>query len=167
MPEQLTEWDQDQHTAGQRVASAWQGYFSTRHEDSIERSEEIEETARVTEVQDKCEADLLKKDNVVGLAPMLKMKEGTPTRDWSLTVLVERKLPKDQVYSESCVPTEVYGVTTDVMEVGRIEALTFNTRVRPALPGYSIGHYNITAGTFGCLVRDIRRCYNPARGISQ
>jgi hypothetical protein len=30
--------------------------------------------------------------------------------------------------------------------------------VRPALPGYSIGHFDITAGTFGCLVRDVRRC---------
>ena len=161
MPDQLTDWTEDQHTAGQRVASAWQGYFSTRHEDSIERSEEIAETARVTEVQDKYEADLLKMDNIVGLAPMLKMKEGRPTRDWSLTVLVENKLSVAEVHSASLVPGEVDGVTTDVIEVGRIEALTFNARVRPALPGYSIGHYNITAGTFGCLVRDIRRCCNP------
>ena len=29
----------------------------------------------------------------------------------------------------------------------------------PATPGYSLGHHNITAGTLGCLVRDIRRCY--------
>jgi hypothetical protein len=36
--------------------------------------------------------------------------------------------------------------------------LFFIARVRPATPGYSIGHHNITAGTFGCLVRDIRRC---------
>ena len=28
------------------------------------------------------------------------------------------------------------------------------TALRPARPGYSIGHFRITAGTFGCLVRD-------------
>jgi hypothetical protein len=42
-----------------------------------------------------------------------------------------------------------------VREIGRIEAQTFNARVRPAIPGYSIGHFRITAGTFGCLVRDV------------
>jgi hypothetical protein len=52
----------------------------------------------------------------------------------------------------------VDGVPTDVVQVGRIVPLTFTARVRPATPGYSIGHHNITAGTFGCLVRDSRRC---------
>jgi hypothetical protein len=39
--------------------------------------------------------------------------------------------------------------------------MLFNAPVQPALPGYSIGHHDITAGTFGCLVRDIRRCCGP------
>jgi hypothetical protein len=35
------------------------------------------------------------------------------------------------------------------MEVGKIEALVFNAKTRPALPGFSVGHHAITAGTFG------------------
>jgi hypothetical protein len=72
--------------------------------------------------------------------------------------LVEKKQPKTQVAKDSLVPEDVDKVPTDVLEVGKIEPLAFTARVRPALPGYSIGHHNITAGTFGCLVRDIRRC---------
>jgi len=39
---------------------------------------------------------------------------------------------------------------TGVVEVGRITA--FQSRMRPAFPGCSIGHKDITAGTFGCTV---------------
>jgi len=38
--------------------------------------------------------------------------------------------------------------------VGKIVALGSAGRYRPALGGVSIGHYKITAGTLGCLVRD-------------
>ena len=62
---------------------------------------------------------------------------------------------------ESQVPESIDGVPTDVVEVGMLQPLTFNARVRPALPSYSIGHFNITAGTFGCVVRDVRRCFSP------
>jgi hypothetical protein len=45
-----------------------------------------------------------------------------------------------------------------VVAVGVIRPLLLTASVRPPLPGFSIGHHNITAGTFGCLVRDMRRC---------
>ena len=49
----------------------------------------------------------------------------------------------------------VSGVPTDVWEVGEIRALQARTdRWRPAPGGVSIGHYKITAGTLGCIVRD-------------
>lgn len=152
---QLREWTDDELTAGQKFIDTAAAVFPKAE---IEKAEEIEETARITEVQDKREAELLALENVVGVAPTLKMTAGKLTADWSLTVLVEQKLPKSKVPKAQQVPEEVDDVPTDVLEVGRIEPLTFNARVRPALPGYSIGHYNITAGTFGCLVRDIRRC---------
>lgn len=96
--------------------------------------------------------------NVNGVAASLKMQGGVPTKNWSLTVLVEKKQPKEKVKKGDQIPAEIDGCPTDVVEVGPLQALVFNARVRPALPGYSIGHHNITAGTFGCLVRDIRRC---------
>jgi hypothetical protein len=78
----------------------------------------------------------------VGVATSLKMTGGQPTSTWSLTVLVDKKLPLDEVPEESRVPGELDGVPTDVLEVGRPEALTFTARVRPALPGFSMGHFN-------------------------
>ena len=32
--------------------------------------------------------------------------------------------------------------------------ITLKSRIRPAFPGVSIGHYNVTAGTLGCYVTD-------------
>jgi hypothetical protein len=69
---------------------------------------------------------------------------------------VEEKRRKSEVGKSDLVPAEIDGVPTDVVEVGKIEALVFNAKTRPALPGFSIGHHAITAGTFGCVVRDIR-----------
>lgn len=155
---ELAAWGADEESKGRSAADAWETYFEAERADAIERAEEINETARIAEVQDKHEAELLSFDNVVGVAPSLKVSKGEPTGEWSLTVLVEEKLPKTKVAKDSLVPDTVDGVVTDVVEVGKLEALTFNARVRPALPGYSIGHKDITAGTFGCLVRDIRRC---------
>lgn len=157
MTDQFKKWTAAQTSAGQKASDAWQKYFQAECKDAISRIEEIKNTARIQEVQDKHELELLRMDNVVGVAPSLKMKGGKPTGEWSLTVLVESKKSKAQVAKASLVPAQIESVPTDVVEVGKIEALVFNARVRPALPGYSIGHHNITAGTFGCLVRDIRR----------
>ncbi len=156
MTNQLKKWTAAQASAGQKVSDSWKKYFQAERRDSISRAEEIAETARVQEAQDKHERELLRMVNVIGVAPSLKMKGGKLTGEWSLTVLVESKEPKGQVPKASVVPPQIAGVPTDVVEVGKVEALVFNARVRPALPGYSIGHHNITAGTFGCLVQDIR-----------
>lgn len=149
---QLKEWTDEELAAGQKFADATAAFFP---EAVIARAEEIEATARITEVQDKYVAELLALPNVVGVAASLKMTAGKLTKRWSLTVLVEQKLPTTKLRKAERVPEEVDDVPTDVIEVGRIEPLAFTARVRPALPGYSIGHHNITAGTFGCLVRDV------------
>lgn len=158
MIDKLREWSKAERTAGEKVSDTWQKFFHAERKDAIERAEEISETARITEVQDKHQAELMPLDNVVGVAVSLKMTGGKPTKEWSLTVLVEKKEPKTKVAKASLVPAQLEGVPTDVIEVGKIVPLVFTARVRPALPGYSVGHHNITAGTFGCLVRDIRRC---------
>ena len=53
---------------------------------------------------------------------------------------------------------DVFGVTTNdiiVSNVGVIKPLALTTsRIRPAYPGLSIGHFKVTAGTFGCVVQD-------------
>ena len=152
MNEQLRQWGSDEQAAGEQSANAWQEFFTAQGAPT----EQVQAAAPVVEVQHRQQDRLLRLDNVVGVAASLKVSGGQPTDTWSLTVLVEKKLPLEEVAEDSRVPGELDGVPTDVIEVGRPEALVFNARVRPALPGFSIGHHDITAGTFGCLVRDIR-----------
>lgn len=158
MIDQGKPWSGAENAAGQKMATVWQKFFQATGEVAIERAAEINEAARIAEVQGKREAELLGLANVVGVAASQKMTNGKPTKQWALTVLVEKKEPENKLAKSAIVPASLDGVPTDVIEVGKIEALVFNARVRPALPGFSIGHHDITAGTFGCLVRDIRRC---------
>lgn len=152
-----TEWSSAARTAAQKRADTWNQFFGTEAEET--RSLElVAEAAPVVEVKEEHEEELLARDNVVGVAASVKVKGGKPTGKPALIVFVEEKKPKSKLSRAALVPAEIGGVPTDVVAVGVIRPLLFTARVRPPLPGYSIGHHNITAGTFGCLVRDIRRC---------
>lgn len=96
---------------------------------------------------------LLAKENVVGVAVGRKVSDGETTHDLSIVVLVEKKLTPNAVTAENLVPQMMYGVPTDVIEVGKLKALRTG-RYRPAPGGVSIGHYAITAGTLGAVVKD-------------
>jgi len=99
---------------------------------------------------------ILSKPNVVGVGAGYKMRAGQLTEQICVVVLVRQKVPAELLKPEQMVPAEVGGVPTDVWEVGELRALQSRTeRWRPAPPGVSLGHYRITAGTFGCVVRDI------------
>lgn len=114
--------------------------------------------------------DLLTKENVVGVGVGYKEKDGVQTGTASVMVLVSAKLPDSLLSKADAVPKSVGGKPTDVLEVGtlfaggnetlqqtqEIDALTLATRVRPARPGYSVGHFKITAGTIGAGCYDIR-----------
>lgn len=137
--------------------------------------------AALQEVKAAQEAELLRLPNVVGVGVGVKEQEGERTGELAVVVYVERKVPRSGLSRREVVPKTLRGpatarvapyaasvsatngdsgasaspsrVPTDVKEVGRIEAQSFSARVRPARPGYSLGHFAITAGTFGCLVR--------------
>jgi hypothetical protein len=156
MISELTDWPSEARTAAQQHADAWQEHFAG--EEVRPGADVLLQVARVTEVQKTHERALLARENVVGVAAGMKVKKGTPTGDAAVTILVEQKVPKSRLSADALVPAELDGVPTDVIESGPLRPLLFNAKVRPALPGYSIGHHDITAGTFGCLVRDIRRC---------
>lgn len=99
--------------------------------------------------------NILAKPNVVGLGVGLKETAGRVTDELSVVVLVRRKVSLVSLPTEGIIPQEVNGVRTDVMQVGDIRPLQSRTdRWRPAPGGVSIGHFEITAGTFGCTVRD-------------
>jgi hypothetical protein len=104
--------------------------------------------------------------NVVGLAEGIKWKNGKPTGEPALLVLVTHKLEKGQVGSKDLAPPKLGEVQTDVLAVGFPFAggdaessgagvQTLGKRVRPAQGGYSVGHIDITAGTIATCVYDI------------
>jgi hypothetical protein len=156
--EEITEWSTAEQRAADKHADAWHDLFGDGGDEQTERLDEFVETAAAAEAKAAHEEELFARENVIGVATSLKVTKGKPTSKPSVTVFVEEKKPKTQLSKEALVPAEVDGIPTDVVEVGQVRPLTFTARIRPAFPGYSIGHHNITAGTFGCLVRDIRRC---------
>ena len=76
-------------------------------------------------------------------------------------VSVTRKEPAAALSPQDLVPGQIEDVGTDVVETGVLRPLPAKgtdlgptDRWRPVVPpGVSVGHYLITAGTFGCLVR--------------
>ena len=98
---------------------------------------------------------LLAKSNVVGVAVGFKESEGVKTDTVSVVVLVQQKKPLAALTAQDVIPKELEGMKTDVYEVGYLRAQdTPRDRFRPMMPGISIGHYKVTAGTFGALVKD-------------
>lgn len=119
-------------------------------------AEELDvQLAEVQEVKEEKEEELLGRKNVIGVGIGYKEKGGKETSELCVKIFVEKKIKKEKLAEDDMVPKTYEKVKTDVMEVGHIEALSFTSRIRPAKPGYSIGHYKITAGTFGCLVREV------------
>ncbi len=101
--------------------------------------------------------DLLALPNVVGAG--IGFKNGG--NDISTTILVTKKLPVAALSDKELVPRRYNELITDVIQVGHIFAQTFDPkqRIRPAMPGVSIGHYKVSAGTFGAVVRDLETGY--------
>lgn len=102
---------------------------------------------------------LLRKKNVVGVAVGKRIAKGEETDETCIVVFVSRKEPLGALSKRDLVPASLGAVRTDVVETG--EFIAYQTppadrqkKFRPAPPGVSIGHYKITAGTFGCVVVD-------------
>jgi hypothetical protein len=109
----------------------------------------------VEQIKEMHKASILAKPNVVGVGIGEKVKNGDKTGELSVVVLVRQKRPRAGLAEQALVPKSIAGVTTDVIEVGDLRALQARTdRWRPAPGGVSLGHYQITAGTLGCVVRD-------------
>lgn len=97
--------------------------------------------------------NLLWKQGVQAVGLGYKQVNGQVTTTHCIMVSVRQKLPKSQLAASDVVPTTLDGIPTDVVETGEIRALAATDRHRPAPGGVSIGHYSITAGTLGCLVK--------------
>lgn len=127
----------------------------------------------VRQVKRQVEQRLLHRANVVGVGVGYKNSQGASTRELAVVVSVREKVPLADLAAADRVPRAIGGVTTDVLETGELRALTLlavpprldafaplatlaidpTEKMRPARPGVSLGHSQVTAGTFGCLVR--------------
>ncbi len=129
----------------------------------------------ISEIQEDEQDTLLDKGNVVGLGIGHKIKDEKDTGTPALTIFVSQKLDPGMVRVADMIPKEVGNFKTDVVETGEIFAgvnnaeelpepdteeeigiETLRGRIRPALGGYSVGHYKITAGTIATAVTDAR-----------
>lgn len=99
---------------------------------------------------------LMELPNVIGVGKGIKQVKGQCTGRPTVTVLVTKKLPKARLQTGDIVPKSIDMSDTDVIEVGEVIALARLDKYRPAVPGSSIGHYKITAGTFGAVVYDVK-----------
>ena len=113
------------------------------------------DTEKIRAVKERHGAAIMAKENVVGMGVGYKETKGIKTDRMALVVMVRKKVSVKELKERDVIPAEIEGVVTDVIEVGEIVALQARTdRWRPAPGGVSIGHYKITAGTLGVLVRD-------------
>lgn len=100
--------------------------------------------------------ELAQVDNVVGIGRGHKWVRGENTGKPATIVLVRKKYPKGDLRRAAVLPRKVGGAVTDIIEVGDIQLQSAERTdgSRPARPGVSIGHYQVSAGTFGAVVTD-------------
>ena len=126
-----------------------------------DNSQELEEQiSKIVDVQEQTENHLLQLANVNGVGVGYKVTKNKTSEELCLKVFVTKKLKASALDKQDTIPSKLEGFKTDVVEVGEINAQAYTAKLRPAQPGYSIGHFKVTAGTFGALVRDT--CY-PCR----
>lgn len=117
--------------------------------------------------------NFLKQDNITSVGIGFKIKDGKPTKKLSIQFTVGKKvapegleaigateLPKFFVIDGVEVPTDVIPRTYDthareVKLSAKLEAASVRKAVaNPIVPGVSIGHPSVSAGTVGCVVYD-------------
>lgn len=101
------------------------------------------------------------KENVIGVGKGYKRVNGKMTGEVAMVCTVIEKEPIDKLREEDLIPATIDGIPTDVIVSSPIKALDLINRPfrplesatdeLPAQPGNSIGHVDITAGTFGWL----------------
>ncbi|SMC55555.1 hypothetical protein [Sporomusa malonica] len=94
-------------------------------------------------------------NNIIGVGRGHKYVRGMNTGQDALMILVKKKYRSSNLDRGSVLPRTMANVPTDVIEVGDIRLLGERMEFRrPAQPGMSLGHYKISAGTFGAVVKD-------------
>jgi len=107
-------------------------------------------------------------DNIVAVGISEKISDATPTNRLAVTFYVDRKLPLARLSAAEVIPpamltgAETEAVPTDVVEIGQPHlemALAPRFAKMPVQPGFSIGHFLVSAGTLGAIVRKNGQLY--------
>ncbi len=77
---------------------------------------------RASEVQARYADVLMRKPHVVGTAVGFTSKGGARTSDVGVIVMVDQKVPLDQLSEHELIPRELDGVPVDVQETGAFTA---------------------------------------------
>jgi hypothetical protein len=112
---------------------------------------------QLMEAQRRFQLELMAKANVVGVGIGYKTDRGVQTDQLAIVALVDQKKPESALRESDRIPPELQGVKTDVVEVGTVRAQNLGPRDRwrPVIPpGVSVGHFRVSAGTLGAVVRD-------------
>lgn len=102
-------------------------------------------------------ADLFQREGVTFVGKGKKIVDGKQTDEDAIIIGVVEKKPLDKLSKRQIIPKEVGGQKTDIVQTGKIvkrgyEEERRTCKRRPIQPGTSVGHYQITAGTFGAVV---------------
>jgi S1-C subfamily serine protease len=106
--------------------------------------------------------EALLKPNVVAIGVGFRNRDRQGLKELCIVCCVERKRPLNELRETDRLPAYFGDFRTDIVSTGRFTALARarrapgngaqTQRVRPVRPGISIGHGDVTAGTFGCVV---------------
>ncbi len=118
-------WPENQRAAGEQFKQAWEDFFSANPMYASSEQSPLGEgqPSKTADVRSRHESELMRYPHVVGVSEGIRVKQGKPTGEHCLVVLVDRKIPADQLKPDEILPSEVEGVPLDVVEVGRVEPM--------------------------------------------
>jgi len=94
---------------------------------------------------------LLEKKNVNGIGPGLKIKDGKVTNEYCILVGVRKKESLSKLKEEDKIPKSIFGIKTDVLEIGDLE-YKWRKKHRPLKLGSSACWEKLTACSLGLPV---------------
>lgn len=90
--------------------------------DQLPSNQLPEDMQRISDVQATHADELLQKANVVGVGIGLRRRAQSLMQERCLVVMVERKVPLEELAPDDRIPREIEGVPVDIQEVGKLSA---------------------------------------------
>ena len=96
-----------------------------------------------------------------------RIRGGVEVDEEVIVILVDEKIPRENLAVADLIPDEIDGIPTDVQVAGSVVAMGTKDRHIPLMAGYSIGHINITAGSICYAFRRINGGNQPLVGSNK